>query len=80
MATSCNSCFFLASFGFLPVVSPFLAPFLMQLLFHKALVEDERQRSQEALVNKNISLEGYEIRLEAEDVTCLPCHPIARTG
>ena len=52
----------------------------MQLLFYEALVEDERQRSQETLVNKNISLEGYEIRLEIEDVTCLPCHPIARTG
>lgn len=50
----------------------------MQLLFHKALVEDERERSQETLVNKNISLEGYEIRLEA-DVTCLPYHPFART-
>lgn len=44
-ATSCNFCFFFASLGFLPVASLFLALFLMQLLFHEALVEDERQRS-----------------------------------
>lgn len=80
MVTSCNSCFFLASVGFLPVVYPFLVSFFMQLPFHKALVEDERQRSHETLVNKNISLEGYEFRLEAADVICLPCHLIARTG
>lgn len=82
MATCCNFCFILASVGFLPVFSPsfLLAPFLMQLLFHEALLEDERQRSQEMLVNKNTSLEGYEIRFEVEDVTCLPSHPIARSG
>lgn len=79
MATSCNFCFFFASLSFLPMVSLFLALFLMQLLFHAALVEDERQRSQEKLINKKASLEGCEIRLKA-DVTCLPCHPIARAG
>lgn len=37
------------------------------------------QRSQEELVNKSLSLRGYEIRLEAEHAICLHCHPAVGT-
>lgn len=75
MATSCCFCFFLASIGFLPVVSPFLAPSCA------ATGSQSPHRVGETKIPGNTGKQEYLFgRMEAEHASCLPCHPLAGTG